>query len=168
MGMDEFYKLMKNRILVLANVHAQLLEKPIGESVDMGEYLRDLSTFVLDRLTISIKLKSDMETCKMDTDHAVPVGFIVNEIMTLIVKNVSFAGIQKPEVYISLKATEAKAVLTISDNGNQLMVSSPSISAQLLELFVDQLDGQDLTSENPKYRLYLELPLTNTNSTPVV
>jgi two-component sensor histidine kinase len=92
------------------------------------------------------------EDILFDTDTAVPLGIIINELVSNSLKH-AFPGRDKGEIRIKLRREENESdkstlfTLTVSDNGvgipeNIDIEDLESLGLQLVTTLVDQLDGE--------------------------
>jgi two-component sensor histidine kinase len=98
------------RIEVIAGAHRRLQQRQ-GASVDMQEYLGEICDG-LRRLfddILPIKLRVDVEPLVMPTDIAVPIGLLVNELVTNALKH-AFPQERGGMVTVSLVRTERGAI----------------------------------------------------------
>ena len=90
-----------------------------------------------------VRFKSEMDELEMDIDHAIPIGLIVNELITNSLKY-AFANSKSPEIRIHLEQASSKEYrLIVSDNGigKQIDTEPHGFGTQLVELLTQQLGG---------------------------
>ena len=158
----------QDRIMSIALIHEELHEGGgRGNTLDFSSYLEKLveNLFQTYRLgNTDINLNMDLEEdLFFDMDIAVPLGIIVNELVSNSLKH-AFPDRKKGEIWIKLfKEKEAESssgndkkepigkgtgyTLIISDNGigipyNTDIESSDTLGLQLVNILVDQLDGE--------------------------
>jgi len=155
----------QNRIISIALIHEELYEGAETDKVDFSLYLQKLienffKTYRLGNLDIS--LKTDLkENVFFDMDTAVPLGMVVNELVTNSFKY-AFTNREKGEIQIKLFSEEAKDeadnkyvanrkntryTLIVSDNGtgipeNVNFENPETLGLQLVNILVDQLEGE--------------------------
>jgi PAS domain S-box-containing protein len=137
-----------NRIYALSSIYDRLRISDDFSSIDLGDYIEDLvksiySTYKTNQSCISIK--TELEKVCIDTSRAVPVGIIVNELMTNIFKY-AFTEDEKGEVKIFLSRAGSKIELCIADNGKGLppevdIKTSDSMGLTLIRVLADQIRG---------------------------
>jgi len=105
--------------------------------------------------SINIRLNMDLEeNAFLDMDTAVPLGIIVNELISNSLKH-AFTGKKEGEIGIQLRRNEetinginkSEFCLVVSDNGNGIpedlkLESVESLGMQLINILVNQLDGE--------------------------
>ncbi len=153
----EAFKESQNRVASMSLIHEELYKGKGNDTLDFSAYLRKLVENLLQTYNLSSKnilLFMDLEKdAFFDMDIAVPLGIIVNELVSNSLKH-AFAQGEKGEIRIRLcregKNNEIRKSLfslTISDNGkgipeNVELKSLESLGLQLVNILVDQLDGE--------------------------
>jgi two-component sensor histidine kinase len=154
----------QNRVISMALIHEELYKgrgfKGEGfdgegfETLNFSQYIEKLAAnlFLTNRLeNTDVSLNMDLEeNLFFDMDTAVPLGMIVNELVSNSLKH-AFPGRDKGETRIKLSREDreesALFTLTISDNGvgipeNLDIEDLDSLGLQLVTSLVDQLDGK--------------------------
>jgi two-component sensor histidine kinase len=133
-----------NRIRVIANAHEHLQRARKGEAVDMREYLEGLCNNLVESVRgvkpVAIRVESDAFT--LPTESAVPIGLIVNELVTNAFKY-AFPDEQEGLIVVALRRGEdARLMLTVSDNGAGCPESvREGLGSRLVRMLVQQLNG---------------------------
>ena len=111
---------VSHRIDALGQLYSKLSKADTVEAVDAATYLdelcRDLIASVHKEDGTSIVLKTDIESELLPTDRAIPIGLIVNELVTNAVKY-AFPGETKGTVLVTLKRVPGELRLTVADDG---------------------------------------------------
>jgi PAS domain S-box-containing protein len=151
------FKESQNRVLSMSLIHEELYKGEGTETLDFSMYLRKLSenlflTYSLNSKNIRLCMNLE-EKAFFDMDTAVPLGIIVNELVSNSLKH-AFTENQEGEIQIMLCREEENCEkhesvfnLAISDNGkgipeNMELKSLESLGLQLVSALVDQLDGE--------------------------
>ncbi|MBZ0202996.1 MAG: PAS domain S-box protein [Ignavibacteria bacterium] len=140
----------QNRIHSMAIIHEKLYGSKSLAEIDLKLYLEQLVSnlvYSLDIDTLKIKIITEIASLNIDLDHAIPVGLIVNEILTNSFKY-AFPGEMGGEIII--KAAEDKDIVSISlsDNGvgfpgNTNIKDYDSLGLQLVQTLTEsQLSGK--------------------------
>jgi len=164
----EAFRESQNRVISMALIHEELYKGGRFDTINLSSYIEELTKnlFLTYRLTnTDISLKMDLEkNLFFDMDSAVPLGIIVNELVSNSLKH-AFTERDKGEISIILcrenieecvnnvkegKNEECKSSnfsLTVSDNGvgmpeNLDFEKLDSLGLQLLVSLVEQLDGE--------------------------
>jgi two-component sensor histidine kinase len=110
----------KNRVESMGMIHQRLYTAEDITSVDMKEYLHELCRYLEDSFSAHdkhITIKDDISFGKMDVDYAIPLGLIVNELVTNSVKY-AFSDRDQGEISVRLYREDLQLILVVADNGN--------------------------------------------------
>ena len=138
---------VSHRIDALGQLYSKLSKADTVEAVDAATYLdelcRDLIASVHKEDGTSIVLKTDIESELLPTDRAIPIGLIVNELVTNAVKY-AFPGETRGTVLVTLKRVPGELRLTVADDGQGLdpRRANSGLGGRLVEGFAQQLGGQ--------------------------
>ena len=156
---------VSHRITALGQLYSKLSKADAVEAVDAATYLdelcRDLIASVQKEGDASIVLKTDIESELLPTDRAIPIGLIVNELVTNAIKYV-FAGEAKGTVMVTLKRLPGELRLTVADDGQGLDLRrvDSGLGGRLVDGFAQQLGGQvERKSDSQGTAVHLILPL---------
>ena len=156
---------VSHRITALGQLYSKLTKTDTVEAVDAAIYLdelcRDLIASVHKQGDTSIVLKTEIESELMPTDRAIPIGLIVNELVTNAIKY-AFPGEAKGTVTVTLKRAQGELRLTIADNGQGLdpRRGDFGLGGRLVDGFSQQLGGQiERKSDSQGTTVRLVLPL---------
>ena len=155
---------VSHRITALGQLYSKLSKADTVEAVDAATYLdelcRDLIASVHKEGPTSIVLKTDIESELLPTDRAIPIGLIVNELVTNVVKY-GFPGEAKGTVTVTLKRVPGELRLTVADNGQGLdpRRADSGLGRRLVDGFAQQLGGQvERKSDSQGTTVHLILP----------
>jgi two-component sensor histidine kinase/sensor domain CHASE-containing protein len=139
-----------NRVKSVALIHQRLQQSKDTVSVELSEYVRDLTTVLLhscERDVAVTKLNLDLEkNVVIGIDTAVPCGLIVNELVSNSLKH-AFPDGHGGEINISLHTDDADFItLVVGDNGAGMpdgfdFRKADSLGLQLVVSLVSQLSG---------------------------
>jgi PAS domain S-box-containing protein len=138
---------VSRRILALGRLYSKLSEAGTFEAVDAATYLkelcRDLIASVYKDGDAFIMLKTDIESELLPTDRAIPIGLIVNELVTNAVKY-GFPGEANGTVTVTLKRLPEELRLTVADDGQGLdpRGADSGLGGRLVDGLARQLGGQ--------------------------
>lgn len=136
----------QNRVQSMGIIHQKLYQGENLGSIEMKDYFMNLSEGVLDTFNAEDKVKIEcaMDDLNLDVDTAVPIGLIVNELLTNALKY-AFPEGTKGKINISLSQENNTLLLKVSDNGiGKTQGSKPKgtgFGTQLIELLTKQLNG---------------------------
>ncbi len=142
----------QNRVQSMGIIHQKLyLGKNLG-SIEMKDYFISLGEGIADTFhsTDQVTIECAMDTIELDIDTAIPIGLIVNELLTNSLKY-AFPDKQKGTIIISLfQQNQDTLVLSVSDNGigkTYGLTNGTGFGTQLIGLLTQQLDG-NITEHN--------------------
>ena len=137
----------QNRVQSMGIIHQKLYQGDNLGSIDMKDYFLNLSDGILDTFNAEDKVKIDcaMEQLELDVDTAVPIGLIVNELLTNALKY-AFPKDSKGKIKISLIQSNPETLtLKVVDNGiGKTIGTAPKgtgFGSQLIKLLTQQLNG---------------------------
>ncbi|MEL7664362.1 MAG: PAS domain-containing protein [Methanosarcina mazei] len=157
------FKESQNRVSSIALIHEELYQNKKSNTLNFSSYLRKLTenlfqTYKIGSADISLKLDVE-ENTSLDMDTAVPLGIIINELVSNSLKH-AFPGRKTGEIRINLCGSETWRArkdhkqrkitgftLEISDNGIGIPESyeignSETLGLQLVSILMDQLEGE--------------------------
>ncbi len=109
----------QNRIYATSLLHQKLYMSGNLSSVNMEVYLTELIQHLRDVFNVNtrITVRMNIDPVELDFSQGVPIGLMVNEIITNSFKHAFDQSILHPEVVVSLAVEQGTACLVISDNG---------------------------------------------------
>jgi two-component sensor histidine kinase len=138
----------QNRVQSMGIIHQKLYQGENLGSIEMKDYFINLSEGILDTFNSEdqIKIECAMEQLELDVDTAVPIGLIVNELLTNALKY-AFPENQKGNIQISLlKDKPDTLTLKVVDNGigktQGIAPKGTGFGSQLIKLLTKQLNGE--------------------------
>lgn len=168
----EAFRESQNRVATMAIIHEELYRSRNNETLDFSAYLQKLTADLFRSYTVrkgDVKMRLDIEETFLGMDTAVPLGIIINELISNSLKH-AFPPGTKGEIRIKLYRTEEngenksisnstnnigsessvdKSIhysLVVSDNGlgfpeNIDFKNTSSLGLQLVNILVEQLEG---------------------------
>ena len=109
------------RVLSIAQVHRALRRGAREGVVEFGAYLQDLCNGVAESLVEDqrIEIKVEAESISVPIDTAIPLGMVVNELVTNAVKY-AFSSPDGGMIEVRLGREANRLLLSVSDNGRGL------------------------------------------------
>ncbi len=169
-------KSSQNRVVSMAMVHEMLYKREDALSkIDIKPYITELCDYLLRSVgknTANIKLHLDIAEAQLSIDTVIPLGLIINEVLTNALKY-GFPEDQKGEIYLSLhKQGLARYQLHIGDNGTGYPEtidpkSARSLGLKLIYNLARQLKGtvtRDMEKKGTHYRIAFEEIVEGFNS----
>lgn len=135
----------QNRVQSIGIVHQKLYQGSNLGAIEMKDYFMNLSESILDSFGAEgrINVLCNMDNLEVDIDTAVPLGLIVNELLTNSFKY-AYPNGQKGNVIIKLqRPLPGKLYLEFSDDGvgKSAITRGTGFGSQLISLLTQQLDG---------------------------
>lgn len=137
----------QNRVQSMGILHQRLYQSEHLAFIEMKNYFQNLCENILDSYneTERIKVDIDMKEVELDVDTAVPIGLIVNELMTNSLKY-AFPNGKNGNIKLSLENIDKEHMsLKISDNGIVKSLNThekgTGFGTQLVDLLTRQIDG---------------------------
>lgn len=163
----EAFRESQSRITSMGLIHEELYQEKGDETLNFAAYIQKLGeslfkTYRLDHPHVNMKTDLN-EDVFLDVDAAVPLGIVVNELVSNSLKHAFQAG-EGGEIYIGLHKTEEPALkkehsgedmdcerdfdytLTVADNGRGIpelidFKNVESLGLQLVDILIEQIDG---------------------------
>ena len=153
----ESFREGQNRVISMSLIHEELYKGEGTDTLDFSAYFKKLAenlfkTYNLSSKNISLSMDLEEDTF-FDMDTAVPLGIIVNELVSNSLKH-AFNEDEEGKIRIKLCREEKNSEmgmslfsLTVSDDGKGLpddmeLKCVESLGLQLVNILVDQLDGE--------------------------
>lgn len=138
----------KSRVISMALVHQHLYQQKSDKHVNVDTYLQSLIDSINQSFGSNLRainIVMNIDKFLLDSDRAINLGFIFNELITNAYKHAfpeSFRG--KPRIDIKLKKRDRDIQMLISDNGVGLKeeIASRSYGMNLIASITSRMDGQ--------------------------
>lgn len=136
----------QNRVQSMGIIHQKLYQGTNLGAIEMKDYFVNLGEGILDTFNADDKVKIEcaMEDLNLDVDTAVPIGLIVNELLTNALKYAFPEGV-KGQIKISLTKENEDLLLKVSDDGigktEGAKPKGTGFGTQLIQLLTQQLNG---------------------------
>jgi two-component sensor histidine kinase len=150
----------RNRILSMAMVHENLYQSKDIANVNMKDYIKTLTSALMHSYSnpdVYVELELIVDHLPVTIDKAIPLGLIVNELVSNALKY-AFTDFHKkadshlstgqiPKITVALRQETCPGVkLVVADNGKGIpddidFRESPSLGLQLVNSLVNQIDG---------------------------
>ncbi|MGZ7209243.1 MAG: sensor histidine kinase [Methanobacterium sp.] len=115
----DIFKESQDRAKSMAIIHEDLYQSSDFKRINFGEYINKLSINLFQTYVTNpdlINLNIDAEEVMLDINLAIPLGLILNELVTNVMKH-AFKVDKKGEIKIKFHSKEGEYTLTVSDNG---------------------------------------------------
>ena len=137
----------KSRVRSMALIHQDLYSKNNLKGIGMKKYLENLSQELFSTYQLenqNIKLELDIDDIYLDVDTIVPIGLIINELITNALKY-AFDGKEIGTLSIAFAEIDNSLVLDVRDDGKGMVQDgfnkSNSFGNKLIKTLTEQLDG---------------------------
>lgn len=136
----------QSRVQAMGLIHENIYKAENFAFIQMEEYLKKLSSTLIGSYGFrqdQIEVKIDTANLSVDVDTAIPLGLIINELLTNSLKH-AFRATDNPCLWITLRLDENNLlVLEIKDNGGGFLVSSnqKSFGLRLVNELTRQMGG---------------------------
>lgn len=152
----DIFRESQNRAKSMALIHEKLYNSSDLKRINFGEYIRTLTidlfrTYVHD--SSLIKLNMDVEDIMLDINTAVPLGLIVNELVSNFMKHAFPATYDRGpangmngEINVNFKSDGEDFILIVSDNGIGLpekldFKNTDTLGLRIVNSLTDQIHG---------------------------
>ena len=139
----------RSRVHSMSLIHQSLYKKDNLTGIEMKPYLQKLTADLIATYNyqdVEIQSVINSEDITLDVETVVPIGLIINELVTNSVKY-AFEGRQKGVIKVELSEDNGLLRLVVSDNGigldnDQLKTKEDSYGHSLIRAFGDKLDAE--------------------------
>lgn len=150
----------QNRVQSIGIVHQKLYQGKNLGAIEMKDYFINLSDSILDSFgaTKRVQVECAMNALNVDIDTAVPLGLIVNELLTNTIKY-AFPDGRSGKVQIKLEQkSDGVLQMQISDNGvgKSSTINGTGFGGQLISLLTQQLGGTMKEENNNGTHVFFE------------
>ena len=118
----EIFQETERRIRAMALVHEKLYQSKNLSEIDLGSYLEEVVSSLVANMAMDgkVTLQMDTEPVAINIDYAIPLGLVINEIVTNSVKH-AFPGNRSGSVSVTLKKeNDGQIILNVGDDGKGL------------------------------------------------
>jgi len=139
----------QNRIRSMALIHEKLYQSTSLARIDFAEYARGLTNMLIRsyRLSALINVELKIETLSLNLETAVPLGLILNELITNSLEH-AFSSQQAGTIHVSLlHLNDDLMCLTVRDNGVGLppgfdLEKASTLGMRLIHILTEQLHAR--------------------------
>ncbi|MDY0387952.1 MAG: histidine kinase dimerization/phosphoacceptor domain -containing protein [Methanolobus sp.] len=137
----------QTRVRSMAIAHQKLYQSKDLASIDVGDYIKNLATYLFQTYKIgnsAIKLNLDIDAVYMGIDRTIPLGLIINELVS---NSLKYAyQIDEGDIDIEFHLENEMFTLIVSDTGAGIpkdldYSNSHSLGLQLVTTLVKQIHG---------------------------
>lgn len=134
----------QSRVRSMALIHQNLYQDNNLTGIYMPTYIKELTTELIENYSNQnkeIKVNLDIDNIDLDVDTVVPIGLIINELITNSLKY-AFSKTAKPMISVLLQNEESGLRLLVSDNGagfDSDQIKKGSLGMKLIHSFAKRL-----------------------------
>ena len=136
----------KYRVEALTLIHQKLYKDNVDTKIDLKDYIEELSQNLVMNFNQDFNLELHLVPFIMKIDKAIPLGLILNELVT---NSLKYGKVENrpPILRISILQNDEEVILIIEDNGNGLpkdfdFRESKSFGLKLVHSLIQQLGGK--------------------------
>jgi two-component sensor histidine kinase len=141
------YKATQDRIRAISELYDLISQSDSNLTVSVDGYLRKIAKIMLTSLlesTSQIGIEVDAEPLDIESERAVPLGLLVNELVTNAIKHAFPDRVGR--VVLSARQVDDQIELTVADNGMGMTDATPRSQSEkhgsdYVTVFVRQLGG---------------------------
>jgi PAS domain S-box-containing protein len=145
----DIFQESQNRAKSMALIHERLYQSTDLKRINFGDYIRTLGTdlfYTYVRDPSLITLNMDVDDLMLDINTIVPLGLIVNELITNSMKH-AFPDGRNGEINIDFHKNNAEFALMVEDDGIGFpedldFTKTRSLGLQLVNSLTEQIDGK--------------------------
>jgi PAS domain S-box-containing protein len=145
----ELFKESQNRARSMAIIHERLYQSSDLKRIDFGEYIRSLTHELFHTYNADhgrIKLKINVQNILLDINIAIPLGLIVNELITNSLKH-AFTDGKLGKINVNFYPIDEHYEFIVKDNGIGFpedidFQKTNSLGLQMIKVLTSQIDGQ--------------------------
>ena len=145
----EIFRESQNRAQSMALIHERLYRSTDMKSIDFADYIRSLTRDLFNTYSTQlgrVDLKMDVEDVEVDINNAVPLGLIINEMVTNSLKY-AFPDDREGTISISFYKEKDEYLLEVRDDGIGIpeefeVEKNDSLGMMLINSLTSQISGQ--------------------------
>ena len=145
----DVFKDSQNRARSMALIHDRLYQSSHLKSINIGDYILTLASDLFRIYAIDpdrVELNFDLEDVMIDINTMIPLGLIVNELLSNCLKH-AFPNDRSGRIDIAFHGEDDHYQLTVADDGvgfpeNLDYRNTKSLGLRLVNILTDQIDGR--------------------------
>lgn len=137
----------RNRVKSMAIIHQNLYQEDNLMGINTKEYINKLSRSLFNSYKIDhdqLELESEVDEINLDVDTTIPLGLILNELLTNALKY-AFPNGMSGKILVQLKRVEDELHLIVKDNGVGMDKNSDktdSFGLKMIQTFAKKLEAE--------------------------
>lgn len=153
------------RIQAMALVHEKIYQSDNVAQIELGDYLRSLIEPMIESYFKDSKVECSVsgDQCNFDLNQAVPLGMIMNELITNCLKY-AFSRTSQAKITVEIKQGEGCVIVSIADNGVGLpshvdFSTSSTFGFRIVRLLAAQINATIEVHRNHGSRFEISVPV---------
>ncbi|NNE56068.1 MAG: tetratricopeptide repeat protein, partial [Flavobacteriales bacterium] len=137
----------RNRVKSMSLIHQNLYKEDNLTGIDVGDYVEKLSRSLFSSYKVDadeVNLKTDVDHLNLDVDTTIPLGLILNELISNALKY-AFVGREAGTLSVSLKEKDDMLELVVADDGVGVQIKNheneDSFGMKMIDAFAQKLDA---------------------------
>ena len=139
----------RNRINAISSIYENLYQSPDISSIELHLYIDGLADSLISTYSTGggrISLVKDLDRCSIELKRAVPLGLLVNELITNSIKY-AFNGTNEGTITVRLKNSEGIITIAVEDTGKGLpdeitADDGGNMGLTLVRMLAEQIEGE--------------------------
>ncbi|MDP4266881.1 MAG: sensor histidine kinase, partial [Bacteroidota bacterium] len=148
-NVKEIFRETQSRINSMSLIHEKLYEFNDFSKIDYYDYIKELVSQIVntyDSVRKNLDIKIDIDKIYLNIDTAIPLGLIINELITNSIKY-AFNKDEKGEIILSLSKNNDFLTFSVKDNGKGLpqnfnINNIQSLGLRLVNSLTNQIGGE--------------------------
>ncbi len=159
----------RNRVHSMSLIHQSLYGEEDLSTIEIKEYVQKLVDNLYQSYTISpdkIRLITDIDAMKLDVDSIIPIGLILNELITNCLKY-AFPNQANGMIKVIFKEKNGQIRLSVYDNGiglpeNFMNEQKKTFGHKMIHAFLKKLNGRINIYSEDGTKVDIEFPMQKT------
>ncbi|PKL15391.1 MAG: hypothetical protein CVV49_21355 [Spirochaetae bacterium HGW-Spirochaetae-5] len=157
---------LSGRIFSMALVHEHLYKTADFKEINLKIYIPELIDSIRKNFSLNedmVEIKYNMDETALDITKAIPVGILLNEIISNSFKH-AFPDSKQGIITVDVKQERGRCMLTVGDNGagdgkaaGKYPGDGPGI--ELIKMLVKQLSGELICDNSYGYKYFIVFPM---------
>ena len=153
------FQSLEHRIRTIAAAHEQLLYNKgniEGEDYNVQEYISKITNALIEISTKDVQLNLDAKNIKLNIDTMLPIGIMINELMSNSLKHAVFKDFLTIDIQITLNQSNINVTYKDSGSSFKEVTNTKSLGVSIINSMIKQLKGT-IKRKNSEYRISLQL-----------
>lgn len=156
-----------NRVQSMMMLYDKLQKSSDYLSVSTQPYFSSLATAIVETFSgnVPVTLEQSIEDCLLSADKCQPLGLILNELLTNVMRH-AFSGKASGKAVVTFRVDDGRGLLVVQDDGLGLsdlidFDTSPSLGLRLVSVLSRQIGGTVRTERGNGTKVVVEFPTSS-------